>query len=105
MARPGAWRRKGRGNGTHAVGMIEAMERPHFVPYDLLIPFDFLLRHGLRYDLAFDVPWRRQSGGIACGLKEGRLQGKSCGWVGSMALGLGPLFWRCDMMPMRWTSF
>jgi len=49
--------------------MIEAMEHPHLVPYDLLIPFDFLLRHGLQYDLVFDVPWHCQSGGIACGVE------------------------------------
>ena len=62
------WRKDGRGNRTHDVAIIEALEHRHAAPYDLLIPLD-LLRHGLQYDLACDVPWRDLSGGgIARGI-------------------------------------
>jgi len=57
MARPGAWQRKGRGNGTHAVGMIEAMEHPHFVPYGLFIPLTFF------FGMAFSMTSRLTSPG------------------------------------------
>jgi len=60
-----------RGGGTHNVGTIdsEALEHLHLAPYDLLIPLDSF-RGGLQYDLACDVPWRGQSGGMARGSKE-----------------------------------
>jgi len=60
-------RGKGKWNATHDLGIIDAQEDPHLTRYDLLIPLDLL--HGLQYDLACDVHWRCQSGGIGRGLK------------------------------------
>lgn len=73
--RVGAWWRKdGRGNGTHDVGMIDALEHPHLAPYDLLISLDLLLRHGLQYDLACDVV---QAEELRTGLRRAEWRGKS----------------------------
>jgi len=89
--------------------MIEAMVHLDIVPYDLFIPSAFFLQRGLQCDLAFDLPSRRQSGGISRGVEgersggvrvEGGGEGR-CGWPGSAAPGLGLLFWRWDMMTMR----
>jgi hypothetical protein len=53
-----------RGDGTHDVG---TMDHPHLTPHALLIPLDFLLRHGHQYDLTRYVPRHRLGGGISRG--------------------------------------
>jgi hypothetical protein len=54
-------RSSARGNGTHDVGVINALEDPHLVPHALLVPLSFLLRNGLQRDLAREVhSWRHR---------------------------------------------
>ena len=43
------------GNGTHDVGMMEALEDLHFVLHPLLVLLDLLFRNGLQRDIAHDV--------------------------------------------------
>jgi hypothetical protein len=53
------------GNGTHDVGMMEALEDLHFTLHPFLVPIDLLLRNGLHRDIAHDVG--RLGGVIMCG--------------------------------------
>ena len=43
------------GNGTHHIGMMEALEELHFTLHPLLVPIDLLLRNGLHRDIVHDV--------------------------------------------------
>ena len=61
------------------VGVIDALEHPHLAPYDLLISLGILLRHGLQYDLAYDVSWRHLSGGMTHGAEGERSGGVRVG--------------------------
>ena len=70
-----------------------------------IIPFDFCFSMALSMTSRLTSPGTVRAEELLARLKEGRSQGKSCEWAGSTALGLGPLFWCCDMMTMRWTSF
>jgi hypothetical protein len=48
-----------RGNGTHNVGIVSALEDPHLALHALLIPLSFLLRNGLQRDFARKIhSWR-----------------------------------------------
>jgi hypothetical protein len=75
------WRKEGRVDGTHDVGMIETLKHLHLAPRDLRIPFD-LPRDSLQYNLVCDGSWRGLSGeGIARGA-EGEHRSEVHHWPG-----------------------
>ena len=70
-----SWGKGVRGKGTHDIGMIETLERPHLAPHALLF------RNRLQCDLARDIPSCRLGGGTLRGREGERGSGERAGVV------------------------